>query len=94
MVSRKIMGRVTGEKLCTDRLSIIPFDSIMCFVKFVTCHINRLAVKKNVRNPNFVQGFSHDVFWTGARLRQRAPDLPRLESFAPPGALGYGFYLT
>jgi len=28
----------------------------MCFVKFVTCHINRFAVKENVRNPNSVLG--------------------------------------
>ena len=28
----------------------------MCFVKFVTCHIKRFAVKKNVRNPNSVWG--------------------------------------
>jgi len=31
---------------------IILFDSIMRFVKIVTCHINRFGVKENVRKPN------------------------------------------
>jgi len=52
MVSRKIAGRVTEEKYAPTGYLFIFFDSIMCFVKFVTCHINRFAVKENVRNPN------------------------------------------